>query len=299
MHDGFNKKLGFGLGFRQCHFNDIVASQHQSQWFEAITENYLGIPGLGPGPSLLNLEKLRSHYPVVLHGVSLSIGGTDPINVDYLNAAQKLFDRIEPEWVSDHLCWTGVHGRQSHDLLPLPYTRDTVKHVVSRIQFVQEFWQRPLVIENVSSYVTYHESEMSEAEFLSEVIKASGCKLLLDVNNIYVSSRNHGADPEAYLKIIPWPEVVQMHLAGHTDHGDFVIDTHDHEVCDDVWSLYEKALCYALKHSKNPENIAIMIERDDKIPPLSELLKELEIARTIHKKVMHVAISSRPAESIL
>jgi uncharacterized protein len=297
MYHGFAQQLGFGLGYRKCHFDDILRGEHNVQWFEAITENYLGLTGLGPGPSLKNLETLRAKYPIVLHGVSLSIGSTHPLSREYLTAAKKLFDRIQPEWVSDHLCWTGVHGANSHDLLPLPYTLATIDHVVARIQEVQEFWQRPLVIENVSSYVTFNESKMTESEFVAEIVKKSGCKLLLDVNNIYVSARNHHTNAADYLKSVPWQSVVQIHLAGHTDQNDLVIDTHDADVRPEVWGLYHQVLCYARDHTPSP--VATMIERDGNIPAFSELVKELEIARTIQERMLHGKESSRPAEIIL
>jgi uncharacterized protein (UPF0276 family) len=271
------KTLGFGLGLRPKHCADIVAGKSRSDWFEALTENYLGLPGLGSGQPLSNLLEIRQLKPVVLHGVSLSIGGTDPLNPLYLNRLSTLIERVEPEWVSDHLCWTGVHGFNAHDLLPLPYTRETVNHVVSRIQTVQDRLRRPLVIENVSSYVEFQESEMTEAQFLREVVIRSGCGLLLDINNIYVSARNHGFNPRVYLEHIPWKQVAQFHLAGHTDKGHIVIDTHDEPVRDEVWDLYAHAIRLA-------PNVSVMIERDDNIPELSVLELELSRAEQIHNE---------------
>lgn len=286
------QSLGFGLGFRHVHYSDILEGAHRIQWFEALTENYLGLEGLGPGPAFEKLLKIRERYPVVLHGVSLSIGGTAPFSPAYLNAVKSLIDRIEPLWVSDHLCWTGVHGRNSHDLLPLPFTPEVVDHVVARIQKVQEYWRRPLVIENVSSYVEFTESTMNEAEFLRAVVERSGCYLLLDVNNIFVSSRNHGFHPEAYLREIPWSRVVQLHLAGHTDRGDVIIDTHDAPIRAEVWDLYRQTL-HQLHRAGELSHVSTMIERDAHIPPLAELDAELQIARGIHDE-----ITQRPANAL-
>ncbi len=273
-----HESLGFGLGLRHVHLRDVLEGSHDVQWFEALTENYLGLPGVGPGPSLERLLSVREKYPVVLHGVSLSIGGTDPLDASYLQSVKKLIDLVEPAWVSDHLCWTGVHGRNSHDLLPMPYTRDVVRHVAARIQKVQESWRKPLLIENVSSYVEFPESEMTEWEFVSEVVKSAGCSLLLDVNNVYVSSRNHSFAADSYLKGIPWDKVVQMHLAGHTDRGDLVIDTHDQPVRDEVWALFAEAI-------RRAPQAATMVEWDADIPPLKIVEAELMKARKIHAQV--------------
>jgi uncharacterized protein len=296
MSSGF-ENLGFGLGLRSNHHDDILQGQHRVQWFEAITENYLGLANIGPGPSFANLKKVREQYPVVLHGVSLSIGSTHPLDLDYLSSAKKLFSQIDPAWVSDHLCWTGVHGRNAHDLLPLPYTLEVADHVASRIHKVQEFWQRPLVIENVSSYVTFSESEMTESEFIKVIVEKTGCKLLLDVNNIYVSSRNHGFVASEFLANVPWSAIVQIHLAGHTDKGHVVIDTHDEPVRDEVWNLFREVLCYV--HAKKL-SASIMIERDDNIPPLAELIAELDIARKICDSVTDAnAVGSSVAPAVV
>ncbi len=269
--------LGFGLGLRAPHLAQVLAGESQADWFEALTENYLGLPGLGAGQSLSNLLRVRSLKPIALHGVSLSIGSNDPLNLDYLKRLKSLIEKVEPAWVSDHLCWTGVHGFNSHDLLPLPYTLETIEHVVSKIGRVQDVLGRPLVIENVSSYVEFRERQYSEPEFLREVVTRSGCGLLLDVNNIYVSSRNHGFNPFAYLEQVPWDHVAQFHLAGHLDKGDVVIDTHDHPVRDEVWEIFRAAVRHAPTASP-------MIERDDDIPPLRELECELSNAKRIHEQ---------------
>ena len=262
--------LGFGLGLRPVHYEAILTARADVDWFEAITENYL----VGGGRPLQTLEQIRRDYPVVLHGVSLSIGSTDPLDTDYLERVAALARRIEPAWVSDHLCFTGAGGLNLHDLLPLPYTEEALAHVAKRIECVQERLQRPLVIENVSAYVAYSVSTMSEWDFLSRLVERTGCRLLLDVNNVYVSSRNHGFDPIEFLDGLPRDAVVQFHIAGHEDHGTHVIDTHDAPVADAVWRLYEAAI-------RRFPGASTLLERDDRIPPLDELVEELRIARRL------------------
>lgn len=267
--------LGFGLGLRPDHYETILQEQPALDWFEIITENYL-IPG---GKPLYYLDRIREHYPIVMHGVSLSIGSSDPLDFEYLKQVKELTKRIEPAWVSDHLCWTGVNGLNMHDLLPLPYTQQAVDHVVSHINQVQEFLERRILIENVSSYLTYEQSEMTEWEFLSEIANRSDCLILLDVNNVYVSSYNHAFNPHDYLKGIPKERVCQIHLAGHSNHGDYIIDTHDAPVIPPVWDLYAETL-------KRFGAISTMIERDDNIPELNELLEEIDHARLIASEVL-------------
>jgi len=262
--------LGFGLGLRIPHYDEILATRPQVDWFEVLSENYL-VPG---GKPLYYLERIRANYPVVMHGVSLSIGGSDPLNLDYLKQLKALADRIEPKWVSDHLCWTGVGGLNLHDLMPLPYTEEAVKHVVSRVNQVQDFLGRRILLENVSSYVTYKQSQLTEWEFITHIAEQADCLILLDINNIYVSSFNHGFECQNYLNGIPIERVQQFHLAGHQNCGNYIVDTHDHPIINPVWALYEKAL-------KRFGPISTMIERDDNIPPLKELLAELNHARTI------------------
>jgi len=262
--------LGFGLGLRTDHYEDILNSDPAIDWFEIISENYL-VPG---GKPLHYLDRIRERYPLVMHGVSLSIGSTDPLDTDYLKQLKSLAARVEPAWISDHLCWTGVHGKNLHDLLPLPYTEETVNHVAARIRMVQEFLERQILIENVSSYVNFSGSQMSEWEFLTAVCERADCLLLFDVNNIYVSSINHEFDPLAYLDGIPGKRVQQIHLAGHEDHGNYIIDTHDHPVADPVWDLYAETV-------RRFGPVSTMIERDDNIPPLDELLEELNHARRL------------------
>ena len=261
---------GFGLGLRTDHYRNFIDDQPDVDWLEIISENYM-VPG---GKPLYFLDRLRRDYPMVMHGVSLSIGATDPFDQQYLCDLRDLIDRVQPGWVSDHLCWTGTNGLNLHDLLPIPYTQPALEHLVDRIQYVQESIGRALVLENVSSYVTYQADEMSEWEFVSELANRAGCKLLLDVNNIYVSSVNHGFDPHTYIDAIPSEHVQQIHLAGHEDHGSYIIDTHDHPVCDKVWDLYGYAI-------RKIGMVPTMIERDDNIPPLPELLAELDAARNI------------------
>ena len=262
--------LGFGLGLRTDHYHSILDTNPNVDWFEALSENYM-IPG---GKPLYFLDKIRENYPVVLHGVSLSIGSTTPFEADYLHDLKKLADRIQPAWISDHLCWTGVHGQNMHDLLPLPYTIETAKHVIERVKIVQEYLGRQILLENVSSYASYVDSNMTEWEFISEIADAADCLLLLDVNNIYVSSFNHQFAAKAFIDGVPANRIQQIHLAGHHNHGDYIIDTHDAPVIDPVWELYEYAV------SKFGA-ISTMIERDDNIPPLDDLVKELDIARSI------------------
>lgn len=279
-----NKKkkpyLGFGLGLRTDHYETIINEKPSVDWFEIITENYL-VPG---GQPLYFLDKIRENYPMVMHGVSMSIGSCDPIDWDYLAEVKQLASRIQPHWISDHLCWTGVQNKNTHDLLPLPYTTETMNHVVSRIQQVQEFLGRPFLIENVSSYIAYQDSIISEWEFVTEIIQRAGCLLLLDVNNIYVSSINHEFNPLDYIAAIPSDKIYQIHLAGHSNMGDYIIDTHDHAIIDPVWDLYAETI-------RHHGLISTMIERDDNIPPLSELLAELNHAKKIMETMIEEAVA--------
>jgi len=223
--------------------------------------------------------RIRERYPLVLHGVSLSIGSTQPLDRDYLAQLKALAARVEPKWVSDHLCWTGIAGRNMHDLLPLPYTEEALANVVERVRTVQDILGRRILLENVSSYVSYRESQVSEWQFLREIAERADCLILLDVNNIYVSSVNHEFDPLEYLNAIPVDRVQQIHLAGHENHGDYLIDTHDHPVPDPVWELYGAAL-------RRFGNVSTMIERDANIPPLEELCSELDAARQLAARTL-------------
>ena len=270
--------LGFGLGLRVEHYQTILDTRPNIDWFEILSENYI-VPG---GKPLYYLDSIRADYPLVMHGVSLSIGSSDPLNLDYLKQLKQLADRVEPAWLSDHLCWTGLNGTNLHDLMPLPYTEEAIAHVVARVRQVQDILGRRILLENVSSYVTYTQSEMSEWEFVRTILERADCLMLLDVNNIYVSSYNHGFDARAYLDAIPVERVQQFHLAGHTNHGNYIVDTHDHPVIDPVWDLYAHAV-------RRFGPVSTMIERDDNIPPLEELLTELAQARAIAAAVKNEA----------
>ena len=262
--------LGFGLGLRTAHYDDILSGRPDVDWFELLSENYM----VSGGKPLHYLDRIRADYPVVMHGVSLSIGSTDPLDRAYLTALKTLAQRVEPKWISDHLCWTGVGGHNSHDLLPLPYSEKALDHVVNRIVAVQDFLGRRILLENVSSYVSWREGELTEWEFLAEIARRADCLILLDVNNIYVSAYNHGFEAEEYLAGIPPERVQQMHLAGHSNCGDYIVDTHDAAIIDPVWDLYAKAVARF-------GAVSTMIERDDHIPPLSELVTELGQVRRV------------------
>ena len=267
--------LGFGLGLRVEHYAEVLGGDPVVDWFEALTENYL-VPG---GKPLFNLMQVRERFPVALHGVSLSIGSTAPLDLEYLAQVKALAAHVQPAWVSDHLCWTGVSGKNLHDLLPLPYTEEAVGHVASRVRTVQDILGRRILLENVSSYVTYRDSRLTEWEFLCAVAEQSDCLILLDVNNIYVSSVNHEFDPHDYLNAVPAERVQQIHLAGHENHGDYLIDTHDQPVPKPVWDLYAAAI-------KRFGMVTTMIERDANIPPLAVMESELNEARQIAARVL-------------
>jgi len=265
--------LGFGLGLRTEHYDDILELKpKQIDWLEIISENYM----VDGGKPLYYLDTIREQYPMVMHGVCMSLGSTDPLNYDYLKKLKILVNRIEPEWFSDHLCWTGVDHKNMHDLLPLPYTEQAVNHLADRISAVQDFMGRQMLVENLSSYITYCDDAMTEWEFLTAIVEKADCYLLLDVNNIYVSSFNHHFDPIEYLEGVPAERIWQHHLAGHSNEGNLIIDTHDADIIDPVWSLYEKT-------AKCLGPVSTMIERDGNIPELSSLLNELEHAQRIAK----------------
>ncbi len=270
--------LGFGLGLRVDHYQDLLDGERKVDWLEILSENYM-IPG---GRPLHFLERFRERYPLVMHGVSLSIGSGDPLNCDYLKRLKQLADQIQPAWISDHLCWTGVDGKNLHDLMPLPYTEEAITQVAERVREVQDFLGRRILLENVSSYVSFASAQMHEWEFLSAIAERADCLILLDINNIYVSSHNHGFDPLEYLAGIAVDRVQQFHLAGHDNQGALIIDTHDAPVIDGVWDLYRHAV-------RRFGPVSTMIERDDKIPPLAELLVELQHARAIAEPILKAA----------
>lgn len=262
--------IGCGVGLRAEHYEFVTRERPSTDWFEAITENFID----SGGRPLNILQQVRRQSPVALHGVSLSIGSADPLDTIYLQRLKTLADRIDPFIVSDHLCWTGVDGQNLHDLLPLPFTEEAVSHIAARVQKVQEFLGRRILLENVSSYVTYPHSTMPEWQFLAEVARRSGCGILLDINNIYVNSLNHRFDPSDYLNGISVGAVGQFHLAGHTQRDGFLFDTHNRPVIDEVWKLYRSAL-------KRFGPVSTLIEWDADIPPFEYLAEEAAQARLI------------------
>lgn len=273
---------GFGLGLRRTHYDDFLSGDVPVDFVEVISENYM-IEG---GRQMRILEEVRAKLPVIIHGVSMSIGSARGLDEDYLAKLKRLEQRIEPLWVSDHLCWTRTSAHNSHDLLPMPLSEEALRTVCNNIDHAQNALGRAMLFENPSSYLTFPEDEMSEWEFLSQMARRTGCYLLLDVNNIYVSSKNHGFSAHEYLAGLPLDRVRQIHLAGHdpaTPERDIIIDTHDREVIEPVWKLFATAL------DMLPHLPAVMIERDDQIPPLPELLKELDQARGIAGRVLEPA----------
>ena len=266
--------LGCGVGLRTEHYDVITQAWPRVDWFEAISENFMD----SGGRPLSILEQVRRHYPVALHGVSLSIGSTDSLDGQYLDRLKALVDRIDPAIVSDHLCWTSVDGENLHDLLPLPLPEEAIRHVAGRVEQVQTHLKRRILLENVSTYLTYRHSTMPEWAFLTEVAQRSGCGILLDLNNIYVNAYNHQFDPYTYVREIPGELVGQFHLAGHTDLGDYLFDTHSAPVIEAVWGLYRYAL-----QLWGP--VTTLMEWDDAIPPLPRLLEEADKARAIYVQV--------------
>src|SRR5712675_1754061 len=252
--------LGFGVGLRQPHYKLVVETRPKVDWFEVISENFM-VEG---GRALEVLEAVREHYPIAMHGVSMSLGSTDPLNRGYLRQIGDLARRFEPAWISDHLCWTSVGGRNLHDLLPLPYTEETVRHVAVRIRQVQDILERTILIENVSSYMEFISSRLSEWEFLSAVAEEADCGILLDINNIFVSAFNRRFDAVRYIDSVPRGRVIQFHLAGHSDHGTYLLDSHDHPIRPEVWTLYEHAV-------RRFGRVPTLIEWDDNIPDFEVL----------------------------
>ena len=262
---------GYGLKLRPEHYHEILAQELAIDWFEIVSENYLEVGG----SSRYYLEQISDRYPLTLHGVSMSLGGSDPLDYNYLHALKQLATEVNARHISDHLCWNSSHGINSHDLLPLPYTEETIKHVAQRISQVQDYLGQQILVENVSSYLSYRSSQLSEGEFIRAVAEEADCLLLLDLNNVYVSAINHKFNPCDYLQQLPYSRVAQIHLAGHSRHGDYLIDTHDAPICPEVWHLYQ--------HTRQQlGHVPTLIERDANIPPLSELLRELNYARSLN-----------------
>lgn len=267
--------LGFGLGLRTPHYDLVMKTKPKVGWFEIITENFIDAhEGYWE-----YLNDLRPIYPIVMHGVSLSIGSTDPISNDYLTKIKTLADYINTPWISDHLCFTGVNGLNSHDLLPIPYTHESLDHVVSRIKRVQDFLGRNIILENPSTYLEFTDSSIPEWEYLAQMAEQANCGLLLDVNNVYVSSKNHNYDSKKYIDTIPADRIIQIHLAGHQDYGTHAIDTHDQHVIDEVWQLYRYTLM-------QKGSITTMIEWDDHIPEFDILQAEIAKAEVIAGSIM-------------
>jgi len=268
-----NHFMGFGLGLRIPHFEEILATKPNVDWFEILSDNYL----VDGGKPRYYLKQISERYPIVMHGVAMSLGSIEPLDFEYLTRLKSLIDEVKPRWISDHLCFNQSSGVNSHDLLPMPYTDEAIEHIATRIREVQSFLGQKILLENVSSYLSYKESTMTEWEFYNAVCERADCLMLLDINNVYVSARNHHFEPKDYLNGLDRNRVRQIHLAGHSDYGDYVIDTHDQAVCDPVWALYD----YAVERFGK---ISTMIERDDNIPPLQDLIEELDIARSIAAK---------------
>jgi uncharacterized protein (UPF0276 family) len=267
--------LGYGIGLRTVHFGEILSSGPEVEFFEVLSENFLDTGGR---PARV-LERVAERYPVVMHGVSLSIGSVDPLDRVYLAKLKRLADRTRARWVSDHLCWTGVAGRNTHDLLPMPLNEETLRHVARRVRTVSEILERPLFLENPSTYLELESSTMGEAEFLARLCAEADCGLLLDVNNVYVSSVNHGFDARAYIDAIPADRVAQYHLAGHTDKGTHLLDTHSTFVKDDVWDLYAHAV-------RRTGAQATLVEWDESIPALEVVLGEARKARSAAERAL-------------
>ncbi len=281
--------LGYGLGLRPEYYDTVVENQPEVDWFEIITENYM----VDGGKPIHFLDRVRENYPIVMHGVSLSIGGTDPLDKNYLKRLKQLIEYAEPQWVSDHLCWTSHGGHNLHDLLPLPCTEEAIKHVVSRLEQVQDFLGQQILLENASTYLTFENDEMTEWDFYREVVERADSLMLLDVNNIYVCARNHGFDTIEFLDSMPAERIRQMHVSGHSDYGDYVVDTHDHPVVQPVWELFSEAL-------KRFGPVSSMIERDDRFPPFDELMDELgqmrSIAATVEANARENALNTKDSQ---
>lgn len=274
LADLTSRDLGVGLGLRTTHYGHILSEKPALDWFEILSENYMNTGGR----PLHILDQVAERYPIVMHGVSMNIGSTDPLDFPYLKELKALRDRCGAVFLSDHLCWTGVQGKNLHDLMPLPYNEEVLDHLIPRVQQVQDFLEAPLVLENPSTYLEFKGSTMTEGELLRHLVEATGCGLLLDVNNVYVCARNHGFDPVEYLEKTPWDHVVQFHLAGHTDHGTHLLDTHSGPACDDVWELYRRA--HELSGGRST-----LFEWDADIPEFDVVKVEADKAKAIRDGV--------------
>lgn len=273
------KIQGAGIGLRSCHYTTILENRPDVPWFEVLADNYM-VEG---GPALSYLDAICEYYSVVLHGVGLSLGSTDELSESYLKRLKKLIDRVNPAWVSDHLCWTAVQGKHLHDLLPLPYNEEAIAHVAGRINRVQDYLGRQILIENVSSYLEYKQNEMTEWDFLNAVAERADCHILLDINNVYVSSANHGFDPSLYIQNINPKRVKQFHLAGYADKGRYLLDSHGELIHQPVWDLYQKAL-------ERFGAVPTLIEWDDNVPEFSVLQGEAEKAQALMNRLTEVEL---------
>jgi uncharacterized protein (UPF0276 family) len=271
--------LGHGVGLRTQHYQTVLADPPATvprvDWFEIISENFM----VAGGNPRRVLRLVRERHPVVMHGVSLSIGSTDALDARYLDELAALAHEVEPAWISDHLCWSQVGGQHSHDLLPLPYTEEALAHVAERILRVQDRLRRRILIENVSSYVAFTQSTMTEWQFLTALCERADCGLLLDVNNVFVSAFNHGFSAEAFIDGVPAERVGQVHLAGHSDFGTHKLDTHDHAVCEEVWQLYRRTVARCGR-------VSTLVEWDDRVPPFEEVVAESRRAAALEREVL-------------
>ncbi|HEX4073895.1 MAG TPA: DUF692 domain-containing protein [Candidatus Acidoferrales bacterium] len=260
--NGFSE-FGIGIGLRAPHCDHILTRKPVVDWFEIISENYM----IDGGRPLHILDRILEQYKVVQHGVSMYFGSADRLNRDHLRRLKALVKRTKTPWLTDHLCWGSVDGRYTHDLLPMPYTFEAARIAAQKIREVRDFLEVPVAVENVSSYAEFHVSEMREWEFLTEVVERADCGILLDVNNIYVSSQNHNFDPRLYVENIPAERVAQIHIAGHSKYRKYILDTHDHPVIDPVWRLYARAI-------ERAGHTATLLEWDDRIPSFDEVHRE-------------------------
>jgi uncharacterized protein len=278
--------LGHGIGLRTEHYADVLATPPSVDWFEVISDNFM-VPGGNPRRVL---RAVRERWPVVLHGVSLSLGSIDPLDARYLDELAALAHEVEPAIVSDHLCWGSHGGAYAHDLLPLPFTEESLAHVAERVLRVQDRLKRRILVENVSSYVAFTQSTMPEWEFLAALAARADCGLLLDVNNVFVSAHNHGFDARAFIDAIPADRVGQFHLAGHSRLGELLLDTHDHPVRDEVWDLYRHAVARF-------GAVPTLVEWDDKLPSLARVVEESLRAKVVAAEALaHVRPRGAKAE---